>query len=73
MRYGSAAKTFRLLLGASIVVAGLAILMASLYSRFSGAPMSPAVIVLLVFAAGVMVTTAGARPSGRIGLADRIR
>lgn len=71
MRNRSAAKTFRLLLGASIVAAGLAILMASLYSRLSGTPLWPGLILIVTLSAGVMIMKAGVHPPRNMVLADR--
>ncbi|MHA6768037.1 hypothetical protein [Sphingobium ummariense] len=56
---GSAARTFRLLVGISIVVAGVSIALTLFYLWLSGAPMRPAVILVAIFGVGLTVLVAG--------------
>lgn len=55
---GSAARIFRLLVGLSIVVAGVSIVLTLFYLWLSGAPMRPAVVPVAIFG-GLTVLVAG--------------
>lgn len=58
-RRGGAAKTFRLLIGVSIVAAGAAVALTLTYLWLTGAPMRPAVVAVAIFGVGLTVLVAG--------------
>lgn len=51
--------TLRLLMGASIVAAGIAVLLTLLYLRVTGTPLKPAMILFATFGVGLIVILAG--------------